>query len=477
MVNMSLRELVRACGGEFYAKQGPVPEGEIRGVATDNRNVRGGELFVAIIGANNNGNRYAKDALEKGARAVLTSDPQTAIACGAEEKFLIAVPDTVTALGKIAHYWLSFLRSLPGSRLRTVGITGSVGKTTTKDLLAEMLLPLGPVVAPPNSFNNEIGLALTVLRADERTVSLVLEMGADAVGNIRYLTSVARPDIAVVLTVAKAHLGSFGNLETVARAKQEIVEAVPAAGAVFLSADNEYTVKMKAASAAPVYFFAADPKNSSAGYACAVENLSSAGGYAVADMRLGSRRVHFTLGLAGVHQIHNAAAAAAVASYMGVGDEDILRVLTHPGKISSHRMDVRRVAGKTVIDDSYNANPASMRAGILALGAIGNGCREKIAVLGEMLELGGHSVSAHRSLAGDLREAGINTVLAVGGLYSYLAQELKGTDINCVTCESLAEAEQWLKKELKPGAAVLFKGSNGSGIWKLADKMMNGEIA
>ena len=219
MIPVTLAQLARDCDGQVVG----TPTTEILDLTTDTRAITPGAIFAAIKGARVDGASLAGEALKKGASAILTSDPVTAVACGAKPEDVVVVDDVQAAIGKLARENLRRVRESGNSDFKVVAVTGSVGKTTTKDLLAAILAKRGPIIAPPGSFNNELGLPLTVLRADDTTATLVLEMGADHIGNIDYLTSIARPDAAAVLIVARAHLGEFGGIDNVALAKSELV--------------------------------------------------------------------------------------------------------------------------------------------------------------------------------------------------------------------------------------------------------------
>ncbi|WP_320754226.1 UDP-N-acetylmuramoyl-tripeptide--D-alanyl-D-alanine ligase, partial [Actinotignum timonense] len=219
---MSSAEVIAAVGGTALA---PLCDTEVTAAVIDTRAITPGALFAAVKGARVDANTLSGQARAAGASLILTEDGQAARAGGAEAERIIVVDDIPAALGRLARHNLELARHV-NPDLRVIAVTGSVGKTTTKDLLAAICRERGDVVAPPGSLNNEIGLPLTVLRVGANTATLVAEMGADHIGNLAYLTSIAPPDIAVVLVVARAHLGEFGGIENVARAKAELVEGL-----------------------------------------------------------------------------------------------------------------------------------------------------------------------------------------------------------------------------------------------------------
>ncbi|MFC5369922.1 UDP-N-acetylmuramoyl-tripeptide--D-alanyl-D-alanine ligase [Arcanobacterium bovis] len=475
MFDATFAKVVHACAGKLLVDEldPQIAQTAISAVVTDNRAVSGGELFVAIKGERSNGNDYGADALARGAVAILTDDPHQALAAAVAPERLICVDDVVCALGMLARESLRELRNTGNNALKVVGITGSVGKTTTKDLLAQILAYRGAIVAPPNSFNNEIGVPLTVLRADAQTATLVLEMGADHVGNIEYLTSIAPPDVSVVLAVARAHLGEFGGIENVARAKSELVQGTQENGHVVLNADDVRVAAMQGLSAVPVTLFTAHESAAELHHVSASDIVNSSG-HAQFTLHIGSEERRVRLALAGMHHIYNALAASAVADVLDIPINHIAEVLERSRAASPHRMDVRTVAGATVIDDSYNANPDSMRAGLRALADLGEEKR-KIAVLGTMLELGGESDVEHQQIGIYLADLGIDVAICVGEGTEQLAQSARSGGVNVHQFSTVESAQEFLRSEMGYGDVVLLKGSNGSGIWKIADELVKEE--
>ena len=445
------------------------------GLVTDTRQIRGGEVFAAIKGERVDGATLAAAALEAGASGVLTEDAETAIASGAAEDRLIVVDSVEKALGKAARANIRRIRAEGNPDFKIVAVTGSVGKTTTKDLLARILADRGDIIAPPGSFNNEIGLPLTVLRADENTATLVLEMGADHIGNIAYLTSIAPPDAAAVLIVARAHLGEFGGIDNVAKAKSEMLEGVIAGGPVILNADDERVAAMAGAAHGPVIWFSrtgeAGPDGAPAVHATDI--TCDEAGHASFTLHLGQDARRVRLGLAGEHHVANALAAAALAHALGTPVSRIVSEIEGAEASSPHRMDVREIDGVTVIDDAYNANPDSMRAGIAAFSTIA-GDRRKIAVLGAMLELGEASESEHAALGEVLASAGVDVLVCVGAELAPLHDAAVRMGIEVHDVADSEEALEKLRGLMKPTDTVLLKGSNGSGVWKVANALFEG---
>ncbi|GAB2992591.1 MAG TPA: UDP-N-acetylmuramoyl-tripeptide--D-alanyl-D-alanine ligase [Actinotalea caeni] len=437
----------------------------VTSVEIDSRAVAPGCLFVALPGEHHDGHDYLDAAARAGAVAALVSrevdDPP--LPC-------VQVPDTAAGLADLAREVLARLRA--ADDVVVVGITGSVGKTSTKDLLSVLLTPLGPVVAPVASFNNEIGLPLTVLRADERTRVLVLEMGADAPGNLTFLTSVAPPDVAVELIVGHAHLGGFGSIDGVARAKAELVQGLRRDGVAVLNADDPRVSAM-----APLAPRVTTFGRSGDADVRALDVTVDDEGHARFVLAAGEERLPVRLGLAGEHHVTNALAAATVALHLGLPLAHVVEELAAAAPISPHRMQVTDSAdGIRVVDDAYNANPTSMRAGLRALAAMTAGERRAVAVLGEMLDLGPDSGREHAEIGAYAAELGIEEVVAVGaGTAPLLAAAVAGGSGGHHAAD-VDEAEQLLRGLLRPGDVVLVKASNGVGLSRIGDALATGAL-
>jgi len=350
-----------------------------------------------------------------------------------------------------------------------VAMTGSVGKTTTKDLTRQLLAASGPTVAPRASFNNEIGLPLTVLEADESTRYLVLEMGASGPGHITYLTDIAPLDVAGVLMIGHAHMGGFGSIEGVAAAKAEIIAGLLPEGVAILNADDARAAAMAGLAPAQVLTFSAQggPADLRAERIVLDEAARSA-----FDLHLpgldGPRRVQ--LAVAGAHNVANALAAAGLALAAGLEPELIAERLGSVSIESPHRMDVSELSGDLLlIDDSYNANIDSMTAALAALPALAGG-RRRVVVVSEMLELGESSAADHARTGELAAEAGAAMLIGIGSTQEALdAAGARGVEV--VGFDDAAAAISQIDALLSDGDAVLVKGSNGSGAWRLADHL------
>jgi UDP-N-acetylmuramoyl-tripeptide--D-alanyl-D-alanine ligase len=417
---------------------------------------------VAIPGERVDGHDFAAAAVGAGAAAVLS---QRALGLPG-----VVVPDSVAALGALAE---SVASRLTGATV--VGITGSQGKTSTKDLLAQVLETSGPTVAPVGSFNTEVGVPLTVLRADDATRFLVVEMGARGLGHIRYLAAMVRPQVGVVLNVGVAHLGEFGSRQGIAQAKGELVEALPDDGIAVLNADDDMTVGMRTRTSARTMLFG---RSDAADVRFDDVHLDDAGRVSLRLAYAGGENL-VTMPLVGKHHAVNAAAAAAAALACGVGFDAICSALSSASARSRWRMEtVTNADGVTVINDAYNANPDSMRSALETLAEIGHrrgGGARTIAILGEMCELGEISRSEHASLGRVVADLDISRLVAVGAAAGEIAaatskeQGWKG-ESHCVA--DAAAAAEYLRAEVRPGDVVLVKASRAAGLEAVADVLL-----
>ncbi|MFC5662052.1 UDP-N-acetylmuramoyl-tripeptide--D-alanyl-D-alanine ligase [Kitasatospora misakiensis] len=460
MIALTLAEVAAAVGGTLADAD---PDALVTApVEVDSRKVRPGGLFAAFVGEHVDGHDYAATAIGAGAVAVLASRP-----VGGPT---VLVDSVVDALGKLA-------RTVVGRADATVvALTGSAGKTSTKDLIAQLLQRLGDTVYPPGSLNNEIGHPMTALRVEDATRHLVLEMGARHKGDIEYLTSITPPRIGLVLNVGTAHVGEFGSQEAIAEAKGELVEALPADGAAILNADDRLVRAMAARTRARVVFF----------------GESAEADVRARDVRLDATgRPSFTLStpagsapvqlrLYGEHHVSNALAAAAVAMELGMTVDDTAEALSEAGALSRWRMEVvDRADGVTVVNDAYNANPDSMRAALRALismGGRGPERRRTWAVLGEMRELGEDSLAEHDAIGRLAVRLDVTKLVAVGGREA-ACMELGARNEGSWGEESVLVSDadaavELLRSQLRPGDVVLVKASRSVGLEKVAEALL-----
>ena len=413
MIPLSLAEIAALTGG----RQHDITESArtVTGpVVIDSRKAVPGSLFAAFVGEHVDGHDFAESARAAGAAGVLATRPPGGPA--------VVVDDMERALGALARHLVAELGT------RVVALTGSSGKTSTKDLIAQLLERLGPTVWPAGSQNNEIGLPLTALRAEADTRHLVLEMGARGVGHIRYLTELTPPQIGVVLNVGTAHLGEFGGREQIAQAKGELVEALPPAaegGVAVLNADDPYVRAMASRTRAAVLLFG---ESQEAEIRASDVRLTPAGTPSF-TLHTPTGCGEVRLRLYGEHHVSNALAAAAVAHQLGMPAREIAQALSEAGTLSKWRMEVtRRADGVTVVNDAYNANPDSTRAALRTLAAMGgtraaaltegDGAAEggrTWAVLGEMAELGDEALAEHDAIGRLAVRLNVSKLVAVGG--------------------------------------------------------------
>ncbi|MFP5316958.1 MAG: UDP-N-acetylmuramoyl-tripeptide--D-alanyl-D-alanine ligase [Acidimicrobiia bacterium] len=426
------------------------------GATIDSRRVRGGELFVPVVAARD-GHDFIGAALEAGAAAYLTSrepapgGPPSAPSAGAVEAAAAVVADTAAALADLAR--------LARSRLpdRVVGVTGSTGKTSTKDLLGAVLRRREPVAVSEGSQNNELGLPLTLVNAPPDARAAVLEMGARGPGHIRWLCAIAAPTVGVVTNVGLSHTEFLGSLDGVAEAKGELPESLPATGTAVLNAADERVAAMAARTRAEVLTFGVETGDVRATGVTLDGELRAS-----FTLRTPWGSTSVRLEVRGAHQAANAAAAAAAALAVGVGLDDVAAGLAEATP-SRWRMDVRRSpAGATVLNDAYNANPASTEAALRALASLPATGR-RVAVLGPMLELGAVSAAEHRRMAEVAAACGIEVVTV-------------GTEEYGIPPAGDGGVEALLGG-LGQGDAVLFKGSRAAGLERLALRLLEGPPA
>lgn len=436
-------------------------------VETDSRLVRDGSIFIAMPGEATDGHRFVDAAVASGAALIICERPiETTVP-------FIVVPEGVEALAALARHVVQSLRPA----MRVIGVTGSNGKTTTKNMLQSILERHGETVSPVKSFNNEVGAPMTMLRATESTRFLVLELGASREGDIARLTAIAMPDIAVVLKVGLAHAGEFGGVERTQRAKLELVRDLPADATAILNHDDDRVRWMRDHTAARVRWFGTEP----------VEGTGSVESLWASDIATSIEGTTWTLHrgdeswpvrlqILGEHHVMNALAALSVADTLGLDLGEAIDALETLPRAERWRMELLRPsAGVTVINDAYNASPDSMAAALRTLAGIARdaGARS-IAVLGEMAELGPYAALEHDAVGRTLVRLGIDRLIVVGSGAKAIhdAAELESSfGQDTVFVESAAEAEQLLRSDITDGDVVLFKSSLSAGLKDLGDRI------
>jgi len=461
VIPLTLAEAAAATGGRLLEADGAV-------IATslwaDSRAVRPGALFVALPGSRTDGSRFAAQALEAGAVAVLAA--AAAVAAGPR----IEVDDPLAALGALG----AAVRAR--SRAHVVGVTGSTGKTTTKDLLAAVLATRLSTVANTASFNNEVGLPLTLARLEPGTQALVVEMGARAPGHIAALARLARPEVGVVLNVGVAHLGMFGTQAAIAAAKGELVEALPPHGTAVLNADDPLVAAMAGRTSAMVLQFGLGP-----GAEIRAEGISlDERGHAHFKLRTPGGGAETSLPAPGEHLVPDALAAAAAGHALGLEPEGIAAGLGGAA-LSPMRMQVqRRADGLTVINDAYNANPASMAAALKALmAARSRGARpgRTVALLGEMAELGEQAAAEHDRLGRLATRLGVDRLVGVGELGEVIVRAARMEGMwpeEAIAVPDAGAAVAVLDRWLEPADVVLVKASRVVALDQVAERLLGG---
>ncbi|WP_110181598.1 UDP-N-acetylmuramoyl-tripeptide--D-alanyl-D-alanine ligase [Nocardioides solisilvae] len=460
MIPVQLGALADLLGGRVVGPEGAAAVVVRAEAFLDSRDVVPDGLFVALAGERADGHDHATAAVAAGAAAYLGS--REAGPPG------VVVDDVVAALGRLARHVVD---SLPG--LVVLAVTGSQGKTGTKDYLSAVLAGAGPTVATAGNFNNELGVPLTVLRAGPGTAYLVVEMGARGVGHVARLCEIAPPRVAAVLNVGTAHVAEFGSREAIARAKGEIVEALDARGTAVLNADDPLVRAMAPRTRGRVLTFGSDPAADVAVRGVEGDDLG---------------RFRFELGHAGewhevrltqlgAHQVPNAAAAAAMALGAGVPLDRAAAALTAAVATSRWRMERHeRADGLLVVNDAYNANPESVVAALDTLVRIGAARSGRtVAVLGEMRELGAEEEAQHRRVGAHAADAGVDLLVTVGPVAARIAEAARdrpGWAGRAVVTDTRDEALAWVRENVTAADAVLVKASRGAALEHIAHGLL-----
>jgi UDP-N-acetylmuramoyl-tripeptide--D-alanyl-D-alanine ligase len=462
MIPLTLKEIADLTGGRLYGTDDAgaaalVVDGP---VVTDSREAGPGGLYVARVGETMDGHQFAGDARSKGAVAALATREVDELPC-------VVVDDVQEAFAALARGVIA-----AHGELTVIGITGSSGKTSTKDLLASVLASAAPTVAPVGSLNSEVGVPLTVCRVTPDTRFLVVEMGARGVGHIEYLTGIARPHIGIVLNVGSAHVGEFGSREAIGRAKSELVAALEPTGLAVLNADDPIVSAMAAVTPARVELVGESPESDLRATDIALDKAGRPS-FTVSGRGVDGE-VRVTLPLHGEHHVGNALAVVATALECGLPMDAVAASMATATPASRWRMEVtERADGVTVVNDAYNANPESMRAALKALVAMGQG-RRTWAVLGTMLELGDESTTEHDAIGRLAVRLNVSRLVVVGETARPMATgaQHEGSWGDEATWVPDADAAfDLLSRELAPGDVVLLKSSRDAGLRWLGDRL------
>ncbi|MDD7968823.1 UDP-N-acetylmuramoyl-tripeptide--D-alanyl-D-alanine ligase [Actinomycetospora lemnae] len=474
MIELTLAEVARATGGRLHRATG---DERVTGtVEFDSRAVTAGGLFVALPGERVDGHDFVDAAVRAGAAGVLAArevDAPAVIVPSVHEvsgSYVLAADAGGAGAGVLAGLALlarHVVDVLTADGLLVVGITGSSGKTSTKDLTAHLLEGLGETVAPPGSFNNELGHPWTALRATRSTRHLVLELSARNRGHVAALCRVAPPRIGAVLNVGSAHLGEFGSREAIAQAKGELVEALPENGVAVLGADDPVVAAMRERTVARVVHTGRAP----AADVRAADVVIDDAGRATFRLVTPVGEAPVRLGLHGAHHVDNALAAAAIAIEAGMDVATVAERLGTAAPRSRWRMELtERPDGVRVLNDAYNANPESMRAALATLGAMGG---RHTAVLGVMAELGDDTARAHSEIGREVARTGVARLVVVGDAARPLHEAASSAGVDSQLVPDAAAAAELVRAGVAPGDVVLIKASRSAGLERVADVLVD----
>ncbi|MHC5796605.1 UDP-N-acetylmuramoyl-tripeptide--D-alanyl-D-alanine ligase [Lacisediminihabitans sp. FW035] len=466
MISLTLAELSAAVGGTLRLAPGAHDFDDIAGsVQTDSRLVTAGSIFIALPGEVSDGHLFAEAAIDNGAVLLLVDHalelPVTQV----------VVEDTLTALADLARFVVARVRA--EGALRVIGITGSNGKTTTKNMLRAVLETAGATIAPPGSFNNQVGAPLSMLSVDLDTRFLVIEMGASGIGDIARTVGIAVPDISVVLKVGLAHAGEFGGIEQTQKAKSEIVTALPADAVAVLNIDDERVAAMASVTKARPVWFGLDAAADVRG-----DDLRATASGTAFTVMVGDFHRPVLLRILGEHHVMNALATLAVARELGLDLDTAITALESVPRAERWRMEVlTRADGIVVINDAYNASPDSMAAALKTLAQVIEPGQRSIAILGEMTALGEYSDEEHDRIGRLVVRLNIQKLIVVGhgARHIHNAAGLEGSwDGESILVANAEEAYDRLRDDLRAGDVVLVKSSKSANLRFLGDRL--GEV-
>lgn len=463
MKRLTCKEILQATGGKLVSGY---PEQEILDISTDSRTIKAGSLFIPIKGERFDGHDFIKNALEKGAAGTLTNKDLCEVEYGKDEykdRIMIKVDDTLKALRDIAAYYRKKF-SIP-----FIGITGSVGKTSTKDMIASVLSQEYNVLKTQGNYNNEIGVPLTIFNLDDHHQVGVIEMGMSNFGEISRLTSIVLPKVAVITNIGISHIEKLGSRQNILKAKMEIFEGLSRDGLIVLNGDDNLLYGLKGFLNYRTVYYGMDEGLDYQAYN--IQNAGEGGIYFDINVKNSEYKVHVPL--PGVHNVYNALAAIAVGLEMGIEMENIIKGISEfvPEKM---RLNIIKVGSIKVINDAYNANPQSMEAALRVLKDIGNAQR-RIAVLGDILELGDWAKKAHLEIGKLAFTLEIDYIITVGNNAAYIAEGAILAGISPKRVRHFPDnrsAIEFLETFVKKGDAILIKGSRGMKMEEIAEQMI-----
>ncbi|MGI6005890.1 MAG: UDP-N-acetylmuramoyl-tripeptide--D-alanyl-D-alanine ligase [Ruminococcus sp.] len=455
MKNLSLRNIASACGGILHAS-GEVPEQCVKSITTDSRKAEEGCLFVPIVGARADGHDFIEQVMEKGALGTLSEREIK----DADYPY-IQVKSSLQAVKDIAEFYLKQL-DIP-----VVGITGSVGKTSTKEMIAAVLSQKYRVLKTQGNFNNELGMPLTVFRLREEDEIAVLELGISDFEEMHRLAKVARPDTCVITNIGYCHLENLKSLDGVLKAKTEMFDYMKKDGAVILNGDDGKLRSIQEVHGKKPVFFGV--KNSCDIYADHIENLGLKGIACCIHTDIGEFKVQIPA--PGEHSVYNALAGAAVGRTYGLSLEEIRRGIESPERVSG-RFRIIEMGNYTVIDDCYNANPVSMKA---SLKVLQDAEGRKVAVLGDMGELGEDEVNLHREVGAFAASCDIGLLVCVGDLSRHMADgaKEKNPGLEVIYIKDREELLEVLPNMIQKGDTILIKASHFMQFEKVVKRLVS----
>ncbi len=446
-MNFNVTEIANALGTKVDS------DNIINNVSIDSRDVDENTLFFAIKGDRFDGHDFVKNASEKGVGAVVC---HREVECSAP---VIYVEDTKKAFLQFANF---YRKSIKG--LRVIGLTGSVGKTTTKEMVACVMEKSGETLKTEGNLNNEIGVPRTLFRLSETTKNAVIEMGMDGAGQIAILSQCSNPDAAIITNVGVSHIENLGSREGILNAKLEILQGLPKGAPLFLNGDNDMLSTVKTDDY-KVIFFGIENKN------CEVlaENITEDGLFTSFVAVKGDIKQKITIPTVGIHNVYDALSAFAVGFEYGISPEDIADGLKNYVP-SGMRQRIRETGGVTIIEDCYNASPDSQKAGLNSLCKISKG--RKIAVLGDMLELGTYSETAHRNVGEYVAQCGVDMLFTYGEQSKFMADSAGKSGLSQVLAfTDKTELSKALLSEIRKGDTLLFKASRGMKLEEVFEKI------
>ncbi|NWF92677.1 MAG: UDP-N-acetylmuramoyl-tripeptide--D-alanyl-D-alanine ligase [Syntrophaceae bacterium] len=460
---VQIGEVLRATGGKLLQGE---EDGLLQGVSTDSRRVAPGELFIALKGARFDGHHFALEALERKAGGILIEEERAGDFRwnGYRSKAVIVVKDTLKALGDLARDRRRKYRT------PVVALTGSNGKTTTKEMISACLETTLPVLKTEANLNNLIGLPLTLLKLTEKERAVVLEMGMNVPGEVRRLTEIAEPDVGLITNIEKVHLEGMGSLETIKAEKGELFRRMRGDGTILVNQNDPHVIDLGRGFSGRKITFGVEESADVMAQKIEVKGMKGTS----FELIFKGRKVGVTLSLLGRHFVPNALAAIAVSDLFGIELEKVKEVLEHFRPFPMRMEVVRLEGGRSLINDAYNANPRSMEVALETLAEVRGGGRA-IAVLGDMLELGDFAEEAHRRLGEKVRELSIDLLLTLGEHAALVVESAIRHGFEAERArvvESHSEAVRILKGMAREGDWILVKGSRGMAMEKVVEGLI-----